>query len=142
QKKLLTQEQLEKALEAQKITKDFLGALLVRYRLISEEDLLKVLSEQFNIPAMQLQWQAIDWQLAMRYTPSVVVDHMILPVQQKGQTITVALVNPLDAEGMSRIEDQSKGFMVIPVLVTMSEMKRALKTFNEHMALKIKKMLE
>jgi len=47
-----------------------------------------------------------------------------------------------DAEGMSRVEEQAKGFLVRPVLVTMSEMKQALKIFNDHLAVKIKKMLQ
>ena len=142
QKKLLTQKQLDEALEAQKITKDFLGTILVRYHLVKEDDLLKVLSEQFNMPMMQLQFQAIDWQVAMRFTPSVVIDHMMLPIRQEGHTLTLAIVNPLDADGMSRIEEQAKGLLIRPALVTLSEMKQALKTFNEHLAVKIKKMLQ
>ena len=141
-KKLIAQEQLSEALKEQKITRDFLGAILVRYHMVSETDLLRALSEQFNIPVLQLEWQAVDWQLAMRFTPSVIVDHMMLPVRQEGNRLTVAIINPLDAEGMIRIEEQARGLLIRPVLVTMSEMRQALKTFHEHIALKIKQMLQ
>jgi hypothetical protein len=142
QKKLLTQELLDVALEEQKVNKDFLGLILVRSKAIREEDLIRVLSEQFHIPIIDLKRQPIDWNLAMRFSPSIVVDHQCLPVFQSEREITVALLNPLDVAAISRVEEQAQGLRVRTVLVTAADMQQALMTYNGKMQEKIRKMLE
>ncbi len=142
QKKLLTKSQLDTALEEQKATRDFLGAILVRRRMILEQDLMRVLSEQFRMPCLELKPDLIDWTVAMRFTPSLVVDHLCLPFKQDDSGVTIAIANPLDAEAVSRCEEQVKGTRVKPVLVSMADIQRALKAYNERMADRIKKLLE
>lgn len=140
QKKLLKPEQLESALAEQKTSKEFLGSILVRRRFIREEDLLRVLSEQFRMPCLALKTTPIDWKVAMRFTPSLVIDHRCLPVKQDDYGITLAIVNPLDAQAISMAEDQAQGVPVRPMLVTAAEMDEALKTYRENMAARIKKL--
>ena len=142
QKKLLTKEQLDRALDEQKATRDFLGIILVRRNFIKEADLLKVLCEQFNMPAFDLRPDNVDWEVAMRFTPSLVVDHLCLPIKQDEASVTVAIANPLDVEAISRVQEQAKGMRVKPVLVTMTDMQRTLRAYNERMAEKIKRLLE
>src|SRR5438105_839926 len=107
QKKLITQAQVDSALEQQKLSRDFLGLILVRSGFIREEDLVKVLSEQFHMPVVDLKTQFIDWDLAMRFTPAVVVDHQCLPLFQDDRGITVAILNPLDVQAISKLEEQA-----------------------------------
>lgn len=141
QKNLLKKTQLDLALEEQRATGEFLGSLLVRKGLIRESDLLRVLSEQFHMPTADLKRQPIDWTVAMRFTPSVVVDHQCLPFKQDDNALTVAIVNPLDASAVSRVEEQAKGMTVKLVLVSASDMKEALVSYKEHNAERIKKLL-
>jgi type IV pilus assembly protein PilB len=142
QKKLLTKSQLDCALEEQRLSKDFLGLILVRSKMIREEDLIRVLSEQFHIPIIDLKRQPIDWSLAMRFSPSIVVDHQCLPFFQSEREITVALLNPLNAGAISRVEEQAQGLRIRTVLVTAADMQQALLTYNAKMLEKIRKMLE
>ena len=142
QKKLITATQLETALEEQKLCRDFLGVILVRTRVIREEDLARVLSEQFHIPVVDLKRQPIEWSLAMRFSPSIVVYHQCLPVFQTEREITVAITNPLDVEGISKIEEQAKGLRVRLVLTVPSDMQQTLMIYNTKMQDKIRKMLE
>lgn len=142
QKKLLTKSQLDAALAQQKFTKEFLGFILVKSGIIREEDLLQVLSEQFHMPCIQLKYQPIDWSVAMRFTASLVVDHQCLPIRQDDSGITVAIVNPLDVAALSKVEEQARGTRIRPVLVAMSDMKEALKLYQDQMAAKIKRLLE
>jgi len=141
-KKLLTKADLDAALLEQKNSKEFLGAILLKMRLIKEPDLLKVLSEQFHIPCSELKPSAVDWAVAMRFSSSIVVDHKCLPMRQDDSGITVAIVNPLDAMAVSLVEEQAKGTMVRPVLVSTAEMAEALRIYKEKTSEKIKKLLE
>jgi type IV pilus assembly protein PilB len=142
QKKLLKKDQLSLALEDQKGTREFLGEILVRKGFISEEDLLKALSEQFNLPSVDLRRQNIDWAVASRFTASLVIDHDCLPFRQDDLGLTVAIVNPLDAQAVSMVEEQIKGVRVRLVLASQSDMREVLKVYRKHNALHIKKLLE
>lgn len=142
QKKLLTQAQLDIALEEQKISKHFLGFILLRSNFIREEDLVQVLSGQFHMPIVDLKHQSIDWELAMRFSPSIVMDHKCLPFLQTEREITVALLNPLDAEAISRIEEQAKGLRVRLVLAMSEDMQRLLLIYNTKRQEKINKMFD
>lgn len=141
-KNLLKPDQLTLALEEQKSTREFLGAILIRKGFITEGDLLKVLSEQFNLPTVELWHEKIDWAVASRFTASLVVDHECLPFRQDDLGLTVAIVNPLDAQAISVVEDQMKGVRVRLVLASRSDMQNALKIYREHNAARVKKLLE
>src|SRR5688572_9917365 len=97
QKKLIDQRQLESALEEQQLTKEFLGNILVSRRMISEEDLTRVLSEQFSMPYVRLKGRYIDWEFAMTFPSSLVLEDKCFPLSRGDEGVTVAIVNPLDA---------------------------------------------
>ena len=142
QKKLLNQRLLDLALQEQQMTKEFLGLILVRKNYVREEDLAHVLSEQFHMPLADLKNTAIQWDVAMQFTPSVVVDHQCLPILQDENSVTVAILNPHNMDAISRMEQQANGLHVKLVLVLESHMKYALEIYNKKMAEKIQKMLD
>ena len=141
QKKLIKKDQLQTALDEQKKTQEFLGMVLVRKKFIAEEDLMKTLSEVFRIPYVRLKLEEIDWVVAMRFSASLVLDNRCVPVRQDEQGWTVAITNPLDAEVISRIEEEA-GQTVNLVLVSSADMDAALRGYREQVALKIKKLLD
>ena len=57
QKGLISQEQLAGALGEQEVTKEFLGAILLKKKWVKEKDLMQALSEHFNIPLVDLKNQ-------------------------------------------------------------------------------------
>jgi type IV pilus assembly protein PilB len=141
-KKLLSKAQLDAALEEQKATREFLGSILVKRKFIREEELLGVLSEQFHMPWVRLQPKDVDWDVALRYSSSLVVDHKCMPYRQDDTGVKLALVDPLDAKAMSLAEDQAKGVHVRPALVTRAEMDALLAVYREKMSERIRKLLE
>ena len=141
-KSLITNKELEIALEEQKRTGDFLGMVLVRLRCLKEEDLLKALSELFRIPFVSLKNEYIDWDLAMRFSASLVLEGHCLPFRETALTITVAVLSPLNASGISQIEEHGDQKKVNLVLVTTADMQEALKTYQLRIEAKIKKLLD
>ena len=91
---------------------------------------------------IDLKRQKIDWSVASRFTASLVVDHECLPYRQDELGLMVAIVNPLDAQAISMVEEQVKGVRVRLGLVSRSDMLEALKIYREHNAARIKKLLE
>lgn len=141
QKGLLKPEQLEKALEEQERSGEFLGAILVALRFVTEDDLLHVLSEQFNIPVHDLKKKPVDWTAAMKFTPSLVVDRQCLPIAFNDTGYTVAIRNPLDVEAVSRAEEQARGRPVRLVLITAEDMREALSEYKKRKNVEIRKLL-
>ena len=142
QKKLITKSQLELALDEQKITHDFLGLILVRKQYLKEEDLLKSLSELYRIPFISLKNEHINWDLAMSFPASVVMDRKCLPFRETDFGVSVAILNPLDAVAISQIEEQARNKKINLVLVTSLDMEEALKAYQKRTAERIRKMLE
>lgn len=141
QRKLLTPEKLERALEEQGMTGDFLGDILVRKKLIGEKDLMKALSEQFQIPYLDLRYQHIDMDLAGRFTSALISEHQCLPIRESQTEVLFAITNPLDAFAVSEAEKEVAPKKLRLTLVTPEDMIAALKKYQQHLAAKRKRSL-
>lgn len=132
-KGLLTAEQLERALDEQRRTKEFLGAILVKRRFILEKDLLKAFSEQFAIPVEDIGNAYIDWGIARRFDPTLIMECKCFPVKKDDSTVTVAMTNPLDVIAMKKAEESIRGFMPRFVLVSKEDMAGAVERYKQFM---------
>jgi len=141
-KGLITQEQLNLAIKRQEETGKFLGEVLIDAGFINSADLLKVLSERFGIPIVYLKNKYIDYKLVENFPLSAIFDSKCLPFEEDGQNIWVAVVNPLDAEAISRIQKLSGGKRVQLRLTLREDMEQALGRCKIYFNEKIKKLLE
>ncbi|MGH7272861.1 MAG: type II secretion system protein GspE, partial [Nitrospiria bacterium] len=80
EKKLVTQEELSRALTEQEQTGEFLGSTLMKMGCISEEQLLQSLSEQLNIPFVNLKDIAIDQAVIDRVPARIVQHYNVVPI--------------------------------------------------------------
>jgi len=126
-------DQLQDALFEQKMTKEFLGAVLVKKNYISEIDLLKALASQFNIPVLSAKNLYIDWELVKQFSPSLILQDKCFPIKKDEWSVTIAIINPLDVWAMKKAEDESRGLKTKFVLVSMSDMEDLAKRYNQFM---------
>src|SRR5919198_3835594 len=91
EKKLLTPEELKRAHAEQQKTGEFLGSTLVRMGSISERELLQALSEQLNMPFVDLEQMRIDGSVIKRVPARVVQHYKVMPIQWEGDVLTIAL---------------------------------------------------
>jgi hypothetical protein len=140
-KKIISGEQLQKALEEQATTKEFLGEILLKNKLIKEKDLLAALSQQFAIACISLKDKYIDWALMKRFSTSLILDYQCLPIESGNQTVTIAITNPLDAWALKKSEEEAKSLKIIFVLVSREDMQEALTRYRQYMAGQITKLL-
>ena len=130
-KRLITEAQLELALAEQRVTKEFLGTLLLRKGWLSKDALLRTLAEQLGISYVRLDQQQVDWAVATKFSPTVIQEHRCLPIAMDRQSVTVAVVNPLDVWGVGAIEQEAGGRRVRVVLISEEEFAGALTTYKE-----------
>jgi len=91
---LITQEQLKKALEEQKKTKERIGAVLVRSEFITEDELLSFLGRQFNIPVVDLEKYDINPDLVKLLPEDLMQKNLAFPINRINSKLIVAVADP------------------------------------------------
>lgn len=130
-KGLITQQQLQGALEEQRQTKEFLGTLLMRKGWLRRQDFLQTFSEQMGLPLVSLSSVRVDWVVARKFSPTAVVDHRSLPIAMDRASVTVAVVNPLDVWGVEAIEREAGGRKIRLVLISEEDFASALAQYRK-----------
>ncbi len=128
-KKLVTAEQLEAALQEQSYTGEFLGQILVRLGFAQEEELLKVLAEQFNTKFVSLEKVPVNPTVIKLVPGSLVFEHGFLPIEMRSGVLLVAISNPLDVWPLSVLQEKLGLIEVRTVLAKKSDIQQAIKKY-------------
>jgi len=128
---LLTQEQLDKALEIQKQSGGKLGQILVKLGYITEEVLLTFLGKQAGMQFVSLQEFGEIPEDVIKCIPETVVKHQeLIPIAKKGNTITIALSDPFNVLAIDDIKLMT-GCNVEVVIASEREIKEAIEKYYE-----------
>jgi type IV pilus assembly protein PilB len=92
--KLITREQLDKALQEQKQSGTRVGYNLVKLGFIAETELTKILARQYKMPAVDLSRFEVDPRIAKLVPADLAMKHLVLPLKRDGRTLTVAMADP------------------------------------------------
>jgi type IV pilus assembly protein PilB len=128
----ITAEQLKAALEEQILTKEFLGKILLKRKLLTERVLLKVLSEQFSLPVADLGNCYFDWKLVKSFSPSLILDYHCFVIAKDDLTVTMAITNPLDVWVIKKAEEEARGLKLKLVLVSEEDMREAIEKYRQY----------
>ncbi len=105
ERKLITQEDLEKALELQRDRGDKLGKALVDLGLIAMRDVLAVLSEQLGVPLQSIDGAPAISPETETLSPRFLRQSRCLPVALEDHSLTLAMADPLDFETISAVKN-------------------------------------
>src|SRR5262245_4614309 len=101
---LITQEDLERALELQKERGDKLGKILVDMGFIAQRDVLAALSDQLGVPLVTIEGPPPSTPetdgLAHRFLRS----SRFFPMGVTDSTLTIAMADPLDFETIAAVQ--------------------------------------
>ncbi len=92
--KLIDENQLAKALEDQRASGGRLGASLVKLGYLQEEDLAAFLSRQYGVPSINLSEFDIDENVIKLIPNEVAQKYQLVPVNRAGATLIVAMADP------------------------------------------------
>jgi type IV pilus assembly protein PilB len=93
---LVSQDQLDKALEDARVNSTRVGYALVKLGVVSEQDLALALARQHRLPAVDLDRVKLDPKLLKLIPAEIALKHLVLPLRRVGRTLTVAMINPSD----------------------------------------------
>ena len=126
----ITQKQLDEALIDQKLEGGRIGEVLIRKGLITEEGILQALSRQFAIPVIDLEETEIEEDVISLIPLNTVRRYNIMPIRKKGNTLTLALVDPTKIFDLKEIK-LFTGFDIDPVLTSEAAVSKAIETYYE-----------
>ncbi len=122
---VITKEQLLRALEEQKQTGERLEETIVRLKLASEELVFQKMADYFSLPFIDLNTYQIDEKVIKIIPEEIVRRHHLMPLFKIGNTLTVAMANPLDIYALDEVRAKTN-FDVEIALSTKEKIKRAI----------------
>jgi len=124
-KGLITQEQLDEALNVQKNTTEQIGRILVDLGHVSERDVLRAHAEQLGIPFLELDQTSVDEDVAKAIPQSVVQRYNAVPIRRSGNRLTVAMSDPSNVFALDDIR-LITGYEIDPILATAEDISALL----------------
>ena len=125
---LVTREDLDRALEIQRERGDKLGRILIDLGFIAQKDLLQALSDQLGVPLAHIDGPPAVSPETERLSSQFLRQAKILPLRIDGQTLTLAMADPLDFETLSAAR-MATGLDILPEIATESEILDALERY-------------
>src|SRR4029079_4698211 len=139
--KLITKEQLDKALQVQKTSGNKLGYDLVKLGFVTDEDIAQCLSRQFGVSAINLSHFEIDQSVIDLVPVEVCRKYDLIPVNRTGAVLTVAMSDPTNIRAMDEINFIC-GYQVEPVVSSEYAIKEAIdKYYGSTHALELKQVM-
>ena len=103
-RKIITSEQLQKALDYQKVNGGLIGEILVQLGFSKEEDIAQVLTAQYGFPYLPLSNYDIDIEVTHTISENVARQYCLIPIDKIGNNLTVAMSNPLNTQAIEDVE--------------------------------------
>jgi general secretion pathway protein E len=103
ERRLITQEDLDRALELQRERGDKLGKILVDLGFIANRDVLSALSDQLQVPVLTIDGPPAISPETESLSAKFLRQFRCLPVALHDHTVTLAMADPLDFETRSTV---------------------------------------
>lgn len=123
---MLGEDALTTALAEVEQNEERLEKYLVEQKLLSGEQVAIVLGEYLRIPPISLRNFTPDASLIEKIGAKTATDHSVLPVARVGNTLTLAMGDPLDLAVIDQVA-ATTGFTVVPVAAPENEISGLVK---------------
>jgi type IV pilus assembly protein PilB len=126
--KIITPDQLRKATQEQKQKGERLEQTLVRLGYATEELVLQVLADYFDLPFVDLDTYLIDEKVVRMIPEEMARRHTLIPLFKIGETVTVAMANPLNIHAVDEVKNKVKS----DVEMAISTEVKIIKAIDQH----------
>ena len=125
---LITQDQLDKALEFQRSNGGKLGSCLTKIGYITDDEITGVLSRQYGVPSINLKYYEVDPNVIKLIPQDTALRYQVVPLSRVGSTLTIAMTDPTNVFAMDDIKFMT-GFNVEPVVASETAIAEAITKF-------------
>jgi type IV pilus assembly protein PilB len=102
---IITEKQLEEALNRQKEHGGYIGQNLAALGYTSEEEIVSCLTVQYGFPYLPLRNYDVNPEIIRLIPKEVAREYYVIPIDKIGNVLTVTMANPLQEEGIKAIEE-------------------------------------
>ena len=125
---LLKKKDLDKALEIQKKSGGSLGKILVDQGFISQRDLVVAVSNQLDVPPIDLTKYKIDKELIKLIPEKVARQYLLLPLSKMGNSLTIVISDPLNVLAIDDLKLMTH-FKIDLAIAPENEIKEAINSY-------------
>jgi len=129
--KLITEEQLLEAMLAQKREGKRLGAVLLRLGYITEDNLTAVLSKLYSVPLYSFADNSVDPSVLRLIPHDTAKKHHLIPVSQSNGTLRIAISDPSNTFAIDAVKSLT-GLKINICVATESSIHEALEKYHQH----------
>ncbi len=124
----ITEEQLEEVLEKQRNsdTKKRIADILIEDKIVTEQQVCRALEKQLFMPYVDLDTITIPDELSGLIPEEMAQKNMVVPIEQDGRFLTVAIGDPLNYKGLKDLSITTK-MKIMPVIAEPSKIAAKLR---------------
>lgn len=124
---VITQKQLDEAIHKKQTSMGHrrLGEILVRLGHIGKQHIMEGLSDQLDLPIVNLADREIPDRIRNLIEPTVATVYRVIPVSQENGSLTVATADPTNVNALDNLERLLE-FQITPVIATEEDIAQAL----------------
>lgn len=126
---IISQSQLDFAL-ANKGREDKLGDYLIKENLITEQQLIELLSKQLNVPQIQLSQYEIEPELIQLVPKELAKRGLLIPVRREKNKLYIAMADPMDFFSIEEVR-MSTGYHVETSITSKDELYKAITRYYD-----------
>jgi len=123
--KFIREKDLKKVREYQKKNGGSFADIVVKLDLVTEEQVVIGLAEQLGIPHMKLSNYQLDPEIMEMLPEKVIREEKVVPLSKSGNSLTVAVANPLDVLLIDNLKVLT-GCKIQTVVSTLSEIEQVI----------------
>ena len=112
---VLSADQIKKALQEQKLRGERLEQTILRLGYAKEELILQCLADYFNLPYVDLDTYLIDEKIVKAIPEETARRHTLIPIFKIGNTLTIAMTNPLNLLALDEVRNKVKSDVEIAI---------------------------
>ncbi len=124
-RKMISNEQLDTALQTQKKDSGFIGEILVKLGFVEERDIVVALVIQCGLPYIAVNKYTIDPAVVKMIPKDVARQDRVIALDRIGDVLSVVMTNPLNVEEKTKLEKMT-GCRVAAFIATKTEIEEAI----------------
>lgn len=101
---MIKQAQLDEALKVQKEKGGLLGQILAALGYVTEEQIAQAITIQYGFPYLPLSNYEVDEGAIKLVSENVARQYCLIPIDKIGNTVTIAMADPLNTQAIEDIE--------------------------------------
>jgi type IV pilus assembly protein PilB len=128
--KIISEDQLKQALEEQSKSGGRLGYNLAKLNILEETEIVSFLSKQYGVPSINLVEFEVDAGIIKLIPGKTAKKYQLIPISRTGGTLTLAMADPTNVFALDDIKFMT-GYNVEPVVASETAIEDAIMKYYE-----------